>query len=243
VILALGAADRLVARTQFDTDRRLAALPAIDQALMPSVEWLIEQRPDLVLAWPDRQSRTIVTRLAELGIPVYASRVETLGELKESVKDIGALIGRQNAADSIVADLDSAIAQVRAMTSPLEKRSVLYLIGLDPPMAAGPLTFVDEMIRIAGGTNVMSDAVPRWPQVSVEEIVARNPDVVFLATSDTADPRALRGFERAPGFRRLRAVEQKRVLLVDANLFNRPGPALSDAMRRLAMMIHPELQN
>jgi iron complex transport system substrate-binding protein len=99
------------------------------------------------------------------------------------------------------------------------------------------------MIRIAGGTNVMSDAVPRWPQVSVEEIVARNPDVVFLATSDTADPRALHGFERAPGFRRLRAVEQKRVLLVDANLFNRPGPALSDAMRRLAMMIHPELQN
>ena len=243
ILLALSAADRLVARTQFDADPRLASLPAIDEALTPSLEWLIGLRPDLVIAWPDQQNRTVVTRLVEIGIPVYASRVETLGELRESVREIGRLVGRAAAADSLNAELDSAIAQVSAAVRSRPPRSVLYLIGLDPPMAAGPGTFVDEMIQIAGGRNVMHDAPAGWPAVSVEEIVDRQPDLVLLAVSDTSDTRRRREFEESAGFRQLRAVAQGRVMLLDANLFNRPGPALAEALRGLVSRIHPELLN
>jgi len=243
ILLALGVADRLVARTQFDADPRLAAVPAIDEALTPSLEWLIERRPDLVIAWPDQTGRNVVARLVEIGIPVYASRVETLNALRESVRELGQLVGRVDAADSLVAVLDTAIAQVGAAVRSRAPRSVLYLIGLDPPMAAGPNTFVDEMIRIAGGSNVMHDARALWPAVSVEEVVRRQPDVVLLSVSDTLDGRRLRDFSGMPGFRGLRAVTAGRVFLVDSNLYDRPGPGLATALRDLMSRIHPERLN
>jgi iron complex transport system substrate-binding protein len=78
----LAGPDVLVARTQWDTIPALAHLPSIGNALTPSVEWLAAQRPDLVIAWPDAQSRDVVQRLSDIGIPVYASRVESIAEIR-----------------------------------------------------------------------------------------------------------------------------------------------------------------
>lgn len=239
VIVGLGAPDRLVARTRYDEDPRLAGLPSLEDALTPSIEWLVERRPDLVVAWPDRQARTVVTRLSELGIPVYTSSTETLDDMRRGITNIGRLLGLEARADSLVAALDTAIAAVRARVERREIRDVLYLIGLDPPMSAGPGSFIDELITIAGGRNVMGDAPAEWPPVSVEEIVARAPDVVLIAVA-SADESVVERVRALPGIRRLEAVQGDRVRVLDASLFNRPGPGLIEAVTALARAIHPE---
>lgn len=239
LILALGAADRLIARTAFDQDPRIAELPSIGDALSPSVEWIAAERPDLVIAWPDAGSRSVVSRLDALGIPVYTSRVETLAELDRTIGEVGRLLGLEPRADSIAARLDDAVSAVRASVRGLARPRVLYLVGLDPPVAAGPGTFVQELIEAAGGENVMADSPVRWPQVSVEHVLAASAQVVIMATER---PRAqlLAELGRRAGWRDLDAVRKGRVHVVDADLFNRPGPSLTDAIAALASILHPD---
>jgi iron complex transport system substrate-binding protein len=238
LILALGAADRLVARTVFDDDARLAALPSIGDALSPSVEWLAAQRPDLVIAWPDAGSRSVVSRLAALGVPTYTSRVETLAELRRTIGEIGTLLGLETEAAAVRSDIDAALAAVRAAVAGRARPRVLYLIGLDPPVAAGPRTFVQEVIDAAGGANLMADAPMRWPQVSLEHLLARGADVLILA-SERADADLLSDLRARPGWRDLEPVRRGRVHVVDADLFNRPGPTLVYAAASLAEILHP----
>ncbi len=233
-VIALGAADRLLARTRFDADPAIARLPVIDDALTPSVEWLAEQRPDLVFAWPDRLSRSVVTRIVELGIPVYASASESLDDVRRGLRDLGVLLGLEAAAEALVAGLDATIDSVRASHSGQSRPRVLYLIGLDPPMAAGPGSFVHELIDIAGGVNVLGDAAGLWPPVSLEEILVREPDVIVIAVERQDGPALLQRLRERPGWRSLAAVRTGRVHIVDAGLFNRPGPSLVLAMRALA---------
>lgn len=238
VILAFGEADRLVARTQYDTDPRIAALPSLDDALTPSVEWLLGRDPDLVIAWPDRQSRTVATRLGEIGIPVYTSQIETLNDMRRGIRNVGALLGRESAADSLLDALAGAIAESRAAVEDLETVDVLYLIGLDPPISVGPGSFLHEMIEIAGGRNILDDGSAAWPPVSVEEILARRPDVVLVAVASTADA-VIERLRDTPGLRQLAAVREDRVHVLDPGLFNRPGPGLIEGMRILTRAIHP----
>jgi ABC-type Fe3+-hydroxamate transport system substrate-binding protein len=237
-ILALGAASSLVARTRYDEDPRLADLPSLQDALTPSVEWLVEQQPDLVIAWPDRQSRSVVTRLRDMGIPVYASNVETVEDVRRAVRALGVLLGRTLAADSILATLDTTIAEVRRSVAGLPVVRVMYLIDIDPPMAAGSGTFIDEMIAMAGGENVLHDASSRWPPVSLEQILARQPDLLLVAV-ETSPAALLERLRAMPGMSSVEAVREGRIRVLDASLFNRPGPAIIDALRALADAIHP----
>src|SRR5262249_7452335 len=100
MILALGASDRLIARNALETEPRLASLPSTGNALAPSLEWIASLKPDLVVAWPDQASRAVVSRLSEMGIPVYAARTESIDDVLRTAHDLGRLLGEQQRADS-----------------------------------------------------------------------------------------------------------------------------------------------
>jgi iron complex transport system substrate-binding protein len=237
IVGLLAGTEVLIARTQWDTDPLLAHLPSVGNALTPSIEWIAAQRPDLVIAWPDAQSRDVVQRLSDIGIPVYASRVESVDEIRSMIGRLGVLLGAETRADSLISALDAQLDEVRASVADLPPRSVLYLLNIDPPMAAGPGTFVDDILTLAGGRNIFSDVRQLWPQVSLEEIVRRDPDVIIRpAGSALADP--LSDLVRRPGWRDLSAVREGRVHAVDADLYNRAGMSVGAAAAGLAARIH-----
>lgn len=237
VILRLAGPGVLVARTRWDTDSALAGLPSVGNALTPSVEWLAARRPDLVIAWPDAQSRDVVRRLDDVGIPVYASRVESVAEVRTMIRRLGVLLGRTAAADSLDAAIAAELESVRRLVAGRPERSVLYLLNADPPMAAGPGTYVDELIRLAGGRNVFADLRQLWPQVALEEIIARQPDVIIRPSERGLDD-PVAGLAGRPGWRELDAVRAGRVHVVDPDFYNRPGPRVGAAARGLAVRIH-----
>jgi iron complex transport system substrate-binding protein len=96
------------------------------------------------------------------------------------------------------------------------------------------------MIAVAGGTNALSDAAALWPSVSIEGVLARQPDVVIVSTATESVQQILANLRTGPGWRTLTAVRDNRVHVVDAGLMNRPGPALIDAVRILADAIHSQ---
>jgi iron complex transport system substrate-binding protein len=229
----------LVARTQWDHDEELSHLPSIGNALTPSVEWLAAQRPDLIVAWPDAQSRDVVQRLTDVGIPVYASRVESIADIRSMVQRLGVLLGAEDRAAALERDLDAQLDSVRAFVAGRPKPRVLYLLNVDPPTIAGPGTFVDELISVAGGENAFSDLRQLWPQISLEEIVRRQPDVIIRASERAvADP--LAGLAGRAGWRELAAVRSGRVHGVDPDLFNRAGVTVGHAARLMAEHLHAD---
>ena len=237
-VIALGAADRLVARTDYDDDPAVAHLPSVGRGLTPSVEWLAERRPDLVIAWPDAPSRSLVATLEALGVPVYSAPSETIGEALDVATDLGRLLDLESAADAAIATVRTGLDSVRAAVAHRPRPDALFLIGLDPVMAAGPGTFLDELLVLAGGRNVEQGTSQRWPQLSLEEIVTRAPDVIIIGTASTTDPVA--GLRGRPGWRDVPAVRNGRVHAVDPDRVNRPGPSLHRSAARLADLLHLE---
>lgn len=234
-IIAMGGSDRLVARTDYDDHPDVVDLPSVGGGLTPSIEWLAARRPDLVIAWPDAPSRSIVSRLEQVGIPVYAAPIESIDEALAVADDVGILLDERAAAARAIAGVRAGLDSVRSAVAARERPDVLYLIGLDPLMAAGPGTFVDELITLAGGRNVLHDLRTRWPHLSLEEVVRRAPRVIIIGSVRTDDRALLRD---RPGWREVPAVQRGAVHSVDPDRANRPGPRLHDTAARLANLIH-----
>ncbi|MGH7482524.1 MAG: ABC transporter substrate-binding protein [Longimicrobiales bacterium] len=240
-VLALGAGDRLVARTDYDTQPELRSLPSVGGGLTPSVEWLIAHSPDLVIAWPDGESRDVVLRLEAAGIAVYGARLESVDAVLTAIRDVGALLGRAGRADALAVSISARLDSVRSRVADAPRPAVLYLLSWDPPFVAGPGSFIDELIRIAGGRNAFADASSGWPQVSLEAVVRRQPDVIIVPVEHEwagAGAGALASLRGLPGWRDLDAVREGRVHEVDGALFNRPGPRIAETVRRLTDLLH-----
>lgn len=237
LVVELGAADRLVARTDYDEDPALAHLPSVGQGLTPNLEWLAARRPELVIAWRDGESRAVVARLGELGIPVYATRLEGLEDVVRTARHLGRLLGLEARADSLAAAAAAEFEAVRRAVAGRRRPRVFYVVWADPPVTAGPGTFVHEILEAAGAENIFADGPAGWPQVSVEAVLERQPEVLVIPRGEAWErpPEAVLG---SPGWRDLEAVRRGRIVEVDAEVFHRPT-RMVEAARHLAARLHP----
>lgn len=236
LLIALGEHDRLIARTDYDTDTLIAHLPSLGGGLTPSVEWLASQQPDLVISWPDQGARSLVRQLARVDVPVYNARSESVDDTYRILADVGVLLDVQARADSLSNSIRTQLDSVRSHTSKLPV-DVVYVVGIDPPMVAARGTFIDELITFAGGRNIFGD-LKLWPQVNLEELVQRDPAVIVISDTDTTNPVQL--LRRMPGWRDVAAVRNRRVYRVSPWFFNRSGPTMPDAARELARFFHEQ---
>ena len=234
LLVALGAADRLIARTDYDGDARIAHLPSLGRDIHPGIEAVLALRPDLVIAQPDEAGRGLVARLDAVGVPVYAVDVhhQRVAGIAATARRLALLIGEAARGDSLAVAIESGLDSLRRAAPPGPRPSVLYLVWHQPAYAAGAGSYAHELIEAAGGVNVLSDVRLEWPEVGLEEIVRRDPDYLVLPSGrDALRPERL---AELPGWRELGAVRERRVIMVDDDLFNRPGPRVVEAARVLA---------
>lgn len=235
-VLALASEDVLVARTRFDRAPELSELPSLGGTLNPNVEALARLRPDLVIVSADLGRRTVGDRMEALGVPVYRADVQTVADLRDHLLRLGVLLGREERAAELVDSLNRGLAAVQRAVAGNPAVDVYYSVWHDPPQTTGPGTFIDEVIELAGGRNVFADASVAWPQISLEELLRRDPEALVIAyhQGGAYDAPWLRG----AGWRELSAVRRGRYTVVDGDLFNRPGPRLVEAARVLASFLH-----
>jgi iron complex transport system substrate-binding protein len=235
LLIAMSVHDRLIARTDFDTDPRIASLPSLGGGLTPSVEWLAAQHPDLVISWPDQGSRSLVSQLGGVRIPVYSASSQSIDDTYRILKNVGVLLGIAAKTDSLSSAIERGLDSVRSATRARPAVRVVYVVGTDPPMVAAAGTFIDELVTVAGGRNIFAD-LELWPQVNLEDLLQRDPDVVILADTNTEDPVAT--LRKLGGWRELRAVKDRRVYRVSPYFFNRSGPLMPRAAAELAAFFH-----
>jgi iron complex transport system substrate-binding protein len=238
VVVALGAANRVVGRTDYDTAPEVAAVPSLGGGLDPSLEVLVALRPELVIAWAEAGPSALRGQLEPLGIAVYGLRTQDTAGVFRDIERLGRLVGCDSAALALAVRLRGELAAVRASVAGRPRPTVVYLVEHDPPLIAGRGTFISEIIGVAGGETAFPDVAALWPQISLEELVRRQPDVLVFPGLEGLEP-VVERLRQAPGWRELRAVREGRVVRVPAELLGRPGPQLGAAARALRDLLHP----
>lgn len=238
VMLAIGAGDRLVGRTTYDTDPRLRTLPVVGGATTPSLEAIVALQPDLVISWDAVVDRGLERQLAAAGISVASLPAADTADLFHAIDRLGALVGHDSAARALGARLRGELAEVRRSVADRPRPTVLYVAWNNPPLTAGPRTFIGQLIALAGGALAFPDTPTDWPTFSLEAAVRRQPDVLVIPTGEMhaigADELA-----RLPGWRELEAVRRRRIVYVPVELVNRAGPRVAEAARVLRDALHP----
>lgn len=246
-LVAIGAGDRLVARTRYDEDPVLADLPSVGGGIDPSLEFLARLDPDLVVLWASGASGVrLEDRLDEIGLDWYGAAARTVDDFRRHARNLGRLVGLADRADSVIARVEGDLEAAAELWSGNTAVEVVYVVQRDPPMTTGPGTFLDSLLAAAGAVNAFGDIAGSWPLVSIEEVVRRNPAYVVVPVRGYGVPRVPSGYrdpsaERLgahPGWAVVPAVVAGRVISVDATLFGRPGPRMGGAALYLATRLH-----
>jgi len=245
ILFAIGAGAQVVGRDEFsDYPAEVASLPSVGGSFGGyNNEAIVALHSDLVLAAEINTPEQVDT-LASLGLTVYyLANPHDMEGLYQNLATVAQLTGHSQQAETLIASLKARVAAVTEKIAPLSYQPAVYyeLDATDPnaPYTAGKGTFVDMLINMAGGWNVGSVLDSPWAQISAEELVAQNPQIIILG--DAAYGTTPEAVKARPGWESLDAVQNDRIYPFDDNLVSRPGPRLVDGLETLARLLHPEV--
>ena len=232
--LALGAGDQLVGVDDFSARQEpaVAQLPRVGGLYDPSLEAVVALRPDLVMLVPSAEQRGFQEQLAALGIARFVANPVSYDEVLATIGALGVRLGRAREAEARVAKLRQARERAAAASAGRARVRALLVIQRDPLFVAGPGTFVDDMLRAAGATNVAADLSGPWPRASREWLLAAQPELILDSTDEPEPAREF--WARWPALR-------GRVVSLPAGLVTLPGPQLDRALARLEAAMRPAL--
>ncbi len=228
ILYALGLGSRVVGVTKYcDYPAEAKKKPKVGD-MTASAEAVLALKPDLVLAHAFMNDRAIA-QLEKLGVTVFAIDPKTIGEVTRDIRTIGRITARPKTAESVARRMEAAVASVKMARKGKPSRDVLVVVQANPLWAAGPETFVDEMLRVANARNVAYDARPGFVTFSRELAVSRNPDVIITGIKSDVSY-----FTTSPEWRTTRAAKNKHIRIINSDLLVRAGPRLADGLRELA---------
>jgi cobalamin transport system substrate-binding protein len=244
-VFALGRGDWLVGVTDFcDYPPEARSKPKVGGSVTHDLERIVQLHPSLVLITQDGNPLQTVARLTQLGLPVFAVTPDSFGGILKSLLSLGHLLKADSAAAKLVQLIQDRASAVRQAVQGRLRQRVLYLVWSDPLVAAGPATFVGDLLEMAGGENIVRERSVGYPHLGWEEVVRRAPEVIVVAEHREPD-RSAAGVEvLRSSWRRwqsIPAVRSGRILELPGDTILRPGPRVPEGLEALARAIHPEV--
>ena len=204
-------------------------------------ERIVTLRPDLIVAAAGIVSPQQVTKLRSLHLAVLVLDPHNLNDIYHDIALVGQATGKATAADLVVAGMKTRVAiltrQVaRAATHP---RVYYELDATGGYYTAGPGSYIDTLVRLAGGTNIAGTARVSYVKLNAEALLTANPQVILLG--DAAYGTTVAAVAKRAGWSRISAVAGGRVYPINDDLVSRPGPRIIDGLETIAHLVHPEL--
>jgi len=236
-LFALGVGDRVVGTDDFSDEPAAAKTKEHVGGGKVSLEKVVSLRPDLIVTV--KFSDGTIEALSQTNAAVLVIDPQGAADVARSATLIGQAVGADGA--KLARDIQAQLDAVKAKTDPAPKVKVFHEVDASDPAkiyTVGPGSFIDDLIKLAGGTNVFASAKTAYPTVSGEEIVRTDPDVIVLG--DALYGTSVESVASRPGWSALSAVKNKRVY-AGLSMFSRPGPRLGEAAQEYAKLVHPEL--
>jgi iron complex transport system substrate-binding protein len=229
-VCALGACERLLATDRYsDWPPEVQALPKTGGLDDAQIEQIVRLQPDVVLL---SRSQRLTNRLHELGVQSFALDTETYPAIAHVVTSVGAILALPERAALLNRQIEDAVREIGAQASARRHGAgpLVYAEIDGAPYAAGPQSFIGELLAMLGARNILTADLGPFPKVNPEYVVRHDPEVIFVLHTDTP-PLAER-----PGWDRIRAVREQRLCsYAQAVRYTiiRPGPRIADGMRAM----------
>jgi iron complex transport system substrate-binding protein len=251
LLYALGLGNEVVGVTRFCRYPPDALTkPKIGDYTSPNLEAIAALKPDLVVI--QTNPIHLADHLTRLNLRVLEIDQENIAAIYKSIQQVGAATGTDQRAAQLADSIREGLTKIRAKVSALPRARMMFVIGrspnsLDGLVVAGRASYLNEAIEIAGGENVFRDAKAAYPAVSLEEVMARNPEVIVdmgdmsdtVGVTEAHKRSVIALWDRIPT---LAAVKQHRVFAVASDIYVVPGPRVIDAAKAFAEMLHPGLK-
>lgn len=250
MLFALGLGARVVGVTSYCAyPPEVKKLPKVGGFTNPNFEAIVSLKPDLVAI--QKNPVRLAEKLERLGLRVVEVRHDTVADVLGAVEQLGRAAGAARQGSDLAVRLRAELDAVRKTVSARPRRTLAFFVGrtpgvIDGLIAVGGKTYLQDLIEIAGGTNVFAGAMAAYPKVNLEEVIGRNPEVIL----DMGDMSQTRGFTDAHKqaivalwgkIPALRAVAARKVFPIADDIYVVPGPRMIDAARSFARILHPDL--
>ena len=247
ILFYLGAGSQVIGRDEFsDFPAEASALPSVGGSMGKyNLEAIANLKPDLVLA-ASINTPEQVKALSDLGLTVfYLANPADINGMYANLQTVAKLVGKEAQTETLIQSLKGRVDAVTArLANVTTKPRVYYELDFSnpaKPYTAGPGSFVDSLLVQAGGENIAAGLKGQYAEISAEEIVSKNPEVILLGDTAYSNPPVTpENTAQRPGWDKLAAVVNKQVFAFDDNLVSRPTARLVDGLEAMAKLVHPE---
>lgn len=239
ILFAIGSGDQIIGVTDYcDYPREALEKPRVGGFENPNLELIISSEPDVIFTAAGIQ-KDFVKQLEDLGIKVVTLDAINVNQVLDNILLAGQVTGQSEKAQEVVAGLEQRIQRINTIVEKRVKNkpNVFFEVWDDPLMTAGPDSFIDDLINMAGGKNIAGDAQKRFIDYNREVLIAKNPDI-YIINNHAHTPEDIK---KRPGFEGLKAVQNDQVYTIEDDLVTLPGPRLVDGLEEMARIIHPEV--
>jgi len=235
ILFALGLEEKVVGVTDWcDFPPEALDKEKVGAYDTPDIEKIVALTPDLILV-AYGTTMDVINTLDGLGLTVFGIKSTDLDDVLNDIRTVGNITGKEAEAQALTSEMESRIQAVTNQTEELEGRPrVFYIVWHDPLWTAGSETFIHELIEKGGGVNICQN-ITGYTTISIEEVVARNPEVIIASEWS---------FEWAMNETSLNSTDARqngRIYQGDDDLVQRPGPRLVEGLEWFAYFIHPEI--
>ncbi len=220
MIFAIGAGEKIAGADDFSNFPAAArAIPKVG-GMQPNIEKIVALHPDLVIASTEGNHPNLAPALAAANVPLFVIRTDRISEIPAAMSRLATIFDVD--ASRVVRDFEAAVAaQKRTRTSPPR---VMFAVWTDPLYVGGRDTFTDDILQLTGARNAVE--VTGWPQYSLESLVAAPPDLILYPRGAVTPQQIAALQQRVPELK-------AQIIAVDEDIFQRPGPRVVEAARRL----------
>ncbi len=237
ILYAIGCGDNVVGVDEYsDYPPEVADKPKVGTGSELNVEAVLGLEPDLVIAW--WFSREAISTLEEKGLTVVAINPRTVTEVLDTIRMLGLITGHLDEAENLIADMQARMDEITTMVKeiPTEERPLVYYELYSPMKTTGAGTFTNELIFMAGGINIAAGEPVRYPVLSEEYIIERNPDVIIVVSGGAS----VEEIKARPGWENIRAVQNDRVYTIDRHLVT-SSPRIVEGLEQFCRWFYPDL--
>jgi iron complex transport system substrate-binding protein len=230
-LYAAGAGTKLVGAVEYsDYPEAAKRVRRVGDYARPDLEAIVALKPDLVLTWQSGNADAVVGKLKSLGLNVYQAQPDRLEDIPASIEAIGRLAGTEAVAGAAAASFRQRLATLRKQYATQAAVPVFYQAWHQPLLTVGGEQIISDVIRLCGGNNIFAALPTMAPTVSLEAVLAADPEAIVASGMGYDTPIGLDDWRR---WKQLKATARGNLFFVPADLMQRATPRLLDGAEQL----------
>jgi len=237
LLFAAGAGDRIVGADEFsDYPAAAKSLPRVGSSALVDLERIAMLKPDLVVVWRNGTAAARIESIRALGVPVYLNEPHALADVATTLVRLGTLAGTEAQARIAAAAYQARVDALAARFGALPRVTVFWQVWARPLLTINGRHMISDALRVCGGANVFAALDPLVPAISVEAVVAADPDAIVTTTNDATAAGSEGdgdGLGEWRALATLRATRGGNLIALSADTIHRPSPRAVEGVEAL----------